>query len=287
MFVFQRVFYWRAILTLICLFTIVVAILAATGQTFAAPRSTSGSYGSIAYSMAQSTPFFAFADSKVTAEANALNACYNAGATDCNVPVWVENGYLSIAIDFSWSNVADRPWGTGWGSTQANAEQYAKEGCVAHNGNAQTCLLSTQSTNPQDSADGGFGWGALSAKIGKAIAWAFSLTPAEQGKYYGNCEVFVENAYGTQYKFLTAQKAFDNLSHSTNWSPDIGALVFFKYFNPTDQRWDGHVGIYLGDGEFISALQSHTIVQIKSLQEWNSSYPYEGWADAPSDWPGR
>jgi hypothetical protein len=132
------------------------------------------------------------------------------------------------------------------------------------------------------------GWHSINfvpgtSKSTTAIAWA--MTELGNQGWNGRCEVFVENAYGTQYKFLTAQKAADNLHPTTATTPPVGALVFFKYFNPTDNAWDGHVGIYIGNNQFISATNSG--VQIKDLTAWSSVYPYEGWAAAPSTWPGK
>ena len=48
----------------------------------------------------------------------------------------------------------------------------------------------------------------------------------------------------------------------------------------------GHVGIYIGNGQFISATDNG--VQIYDLTYWNSNIAsYEGWGDAPANWPGR
>jgi Domain of unknown function (DUF4189)/NlpC/P60 family len=265
-----------------CLLCMLLTVTLFTSRSAFAASSDSASYGAIAYSMANSTPYFAFADTKAAAEADALSACYQAGASDCNVPIWVQNGYLSIAIDFSWSNPSDRPWGTGWGPTPADAEQYAKEGCVSHNGNAQTCLVSTQSITPQSSASGGSGWGALSSKTGKAIAWGFQQLGS--GQWNGQCEVFVENSFGTQYQAPDAQTAFNRYHTSTDWNPNIGSLVFFVPNNGNGNN--GHVGLYVGDGQFISATYSG--VKLEDMSAWSSNVAtYEGWGDAPSSWPGR
>jgi cell wall-associated NlpC family hydrolase len=280
----------RPYISIACLCILLVTTLFSSRNALA---DSGNPYGAIAYSMARSTPYFAFADSKVAAEADALNNCYQAGANDCNVALWGQNAFLAISIDFSWADMSNRPWGTGWGDTQAEAEQYARQECESHGGHEQTCLISSQSTANANtnSANGGSGWGAMSTKIGKAIAWANS-SDANQSMFYGNCEKFVEYAYGiyggtADGGYISAQQAFNNLPHSTGQSPDLGALVFFKYFNQADQQDDGHVGIYLGDGQFISALQTNPVVQIRDLQTWSTAEPYEGWADPPSGWQGR
>jgi cell wall-associated NlpC family hydrolase len=67
-------------------------------------------------------------------------------------------------------------------------------------------------------------------------------------------------------------------------NPDIGALVWFA---PNDRNGNaGHVGIYLGNGQFISATDHG--VQINDIASWsNIVASYKGWGDAPSGWPGR
>ncbi len=119
-------------------------------------------------------------------------------------------------------------------------------------------------------------------KSAHAIAWANSKIGSSS--WNGWCEVFIENAWGTQYRYATAQAAFNALHTSTNWSPDIGALVWFA--PNAGNGYAGHVGIYIGSGQFISA--TYRGVQINSLATWSATVaPYEGWGDAPVSWPGR
>jgi hypothetical protein len=122
------------------------------------------------------------------------------------------------------------------------------------------------------------------AKSMTAIAWA--MTKRGSTTWNGLCEVFVENAFGTQYQFSTAQAAYLKLHTSTSWTPDIGALVWFAP-NAGNQN-AGHVGIYIGNGQFISATETSKGVAIYNLTYWNNNIaPYEGWGDAPSTWPGN
>ena len=122
----------------------------------------------------------------------------------------------------------------------------------------------------------------VSDKVANAIAWAKSQLGSQN--WNGLCEKFVENAYGTNGQYLTAQDAYKVLHTSTNWSPDIGALVWFV---PNASNGNvGHVGIYIGQGQFISA--TYNGVQINSMKSWSTNVAsYEGWGDAPSSWPGR
>jgi NlpC/P60 family len=116
----------------------------------------------------------------------------------------------------------------------------------------------------------------------RAIAWAKSQFGSSA--WNGLCERFVENAFGTQGQYATAQAAYNALHTSTNWSPNIGSLVWFV---PNASNGEaGHVGIYIGNGQFISATDNG--VQIYDLTYWNSNIAsYEGWGDAPANWPGR
>jgi hypothetical protein len=123
-------------------------------------------------------------------------------------------------------------------------------------------------------------------KSAHAIAWAESNppAPADLKTWSGWCEVFVEGAFGTRYQYSSAQVAANNLHASKVGSPNIGSLVFFQYGT------SGHVGIYIGNNKFISATTNSDptkSVQIKDMTTWAASYPYEGWADAPANWPGR
>jgi hypothetical protein len=112
-----------------------------------------------------------------------------------------------------------------------------------------------------------------------AIAWAMNQLGSQNWDFH--CELFVENAYGTSGRYLTAQDSYYALHISSSWSPDIGALVWFA--PNAGNQWDGHVGIYIGQGNFISATTVG--VEIHSLTYWNEYVaPYEGWGNAPSSW---
>jgi hypothetical protein len=276
-----------------------------------------GSACAVAYSMARSTPYFASAptgstdanskdDSQVVAEEAALSKCYDHGATDCDVATWVENGYISVAIDFGWPNPAKRPWGDGWGPTEAAAEYWSNYGCQHYAGNSPTCLLSTEYSIPSPgspatgSCSGECGaagsWGALDTKAGYAIVWAFDQLGSR--KWNDECLVFVQLAYGqigggwALSKYTgSAAEAYGYLNEKGlvhhKGTPDIGALVWFQYL-PKDPAHGGHVGIYLGHNEFLSATETHHGVQINNMTAWEIGVgePYLGWSDA-SFWHGR
>ena len=85
----------------------------------------------------------------------------------------------------------------------------------------------------------------------RAIAWAKSQFGSSA--WNGFCEVFVENAYGTQYQYATAQAAYNALHTSTNWSPILAPWSGSSLMQVTGAA--GHVGIYIGNGQFISATR--------------------------------
>jgi Big-like domain-containing protein len=73
-----------------------------------APLPETTSYGAIAYSVSLKQSFFTTSDTQEGAEEGAWNLCVEAGKQagtqfqdDCQSAVWVANGYMSIARDFS------------------------------------------------------------------------------------------------------------------------------------------------------------------------------------------
>jgi cell wall-associated NlpC family hydrolase len=122
------------------------------------------------------------------------------------------------------------------------------------------------------------------SNFNRAIAWAIN----QQGSHNwdGYCEMFVENAYGTTGQYGSAQDAYNALHTHTDWKPAIGALVWFVPNSGTGGF--GHVGIYVGQGDFISAAGGSWGVTILSMSYWsNNIATYEGWGKAPSSWPGH
>jgi hypothetical protein len=259
----------------------------------------------IAYSPAQQTAYFGDSpnsnngdgqiDVGVRAQAAALTKCYNSGATDCDVAVWVIYGYVSIAIDSSAGSPV--PWGVGWGGTASAAEESALNSCVTEGGSAQTCQLSTEysSPNPSLASSGYPAWGAFSNnKYAGAIVWAYHRLGEKID--INECLVFVQKAFGwtkggswASPPASTAQKGFEylegqgliNTALPTDPS-DVGDLV---WFGPAPDG-EGHVGIYIGgDNQFISATSGG--VAIYDIPYWNANVAtYEGFSSAPAIWLG-
>lgn len=126
-----------------------------------------------------------------------------------------------------------------------------------------------------------------------AIAWAESFETGQLNaglstRYSGLCLEFVANAYGASYStpydtaWALARAVHLNNPHDLTAAPQ-GALMFFDL---TSQNVpEGHVGISLGGGKMISALEHSPNVQItdiRSLSYWSTNY--RGWAWPPTNW---
>lgn len=250
--------------------------------------------------------YSAQSDSEVVAEARALTACYNAGVTptDCEIAVWVRNGYVALAVDTS-----NNSWGTSWGSTARSAKKAAVNLCGKYGGTAAACQQTeyTKGSYAGGPTSSGTSWGYFyNSKYPEAIVWAFSQlgTAGNCGSVScaGNCLVFVQLAYGQQGGGWApngyADDAIDALNYLRGQDPgystdyihsgvpganDIGALVWFNA--SADNENDGHVGIYLGNDQFISATDGG--IWINSISAWSAaSASYAGWSEPPSSWLG-
>ncbi|WP_090040327.1 MULTISPECIES: hypothetical protein [unclassified Leifsonia] len=123
----------------------------------------------------------------------------------------------------------------------------------------------------------------------RAVNWALSML--HSNAYPSQCEVFVEAAYGTRYKYLNPWAAFyalraAGMMHYNSTGIPAGALVF-----SSDYAYDhgnGHVELSLGNGQYVSGgvLGAGGTVQIVGLKARAAS-TYLGWSYAPSSWPGR
>ena len=164
------------------------------------------------------------------------------------------------------------------------------------------CGGQTSATKPQGILGKGGGGGtfwediankATTGGASSAITWAESFQSGQPNaglsyKYNGLCLEFVANAYGASYS-----SPYDTAWHlalaSTRQDPDDpsaappGALMFFDLSGSNIP--EGHVGISLGGGSMISALEHAPYVLITNVQAdgyWRSVY--RGWAWPPSGW---
>ncbi len=258
-------------------------------------------------------------DGDVIAQAQALRDCVNAGVaiTDCDSVAVAQNGYVALATDGG-------DWGDAAGyTTPKAAESAAVTYCVKYGGTTAACTAS-------ESADGSFtggsangepAWGySYTGKNAEAILWAVGQlgTAGNCGSVScaGNCLVFAQLAYGeTSGAWANgygnpAAAALNYLEGNDKGYPTdyinsgdpaedyVGALVWFNK-SPANQE-AGHVGIYLGDGQFISATDitgqdlggTGTVgeVLVNSISAWSAklgSYAGWTWTPVPSEWPGR
>lgn len=105
------------------------------------------------------------------------------------------------------------------------------------------------------------------------------------------CQLFVEQTYGTDKRFLTAKAASNDLiprfgqSGADNLkNAPLGALVYFSA-DPTN-GYDGHAGIYVGNGQMVSATPSG-VQKTDILGDPYYGQRYVGWAAPPPEWQGR
>jgi hypothetical protein len=121
--------------------------------------------------------------------------------------------------------------------------------------------------------------------VGKqALAAAWALNQIGSQDYYNLCQRFVEQAYGTGGQYRSAGAA----GNALNWgadpnSADVGDLVFFK--PDASNGGAGHVGIYLGNGEMVSATNKGiTRDNFLSNSYWKNLFV--GFGDPPEQWKG-
>lgn len=123
-----------------------------------------------------------------------------------------------------------------------------------------------------------------STRESRAIAW--EIAHKSDKNWDGLCETAVEHAYGVygiaQGGFKNARADYlSNLNAGrihTNRNAPAGTLVFFVGKDPAT----GHVGLAVGDGQTFYTTDYGTI-RTAPLSEGDG---YEGWAWAPSNWPG-
>ena len=121
-------------------------------------------------------------------------------------------------------------------------------------------------------------------RAGQALAWARNQMASNPNSSI-QCEVFVEQAYGTHFPGNTAMEFFNTLRdqgqiHTNTDGIPAGALVF-----TSDPRFDfgqGHVMLSQGDGTYLTA-NYYTAPKIRVVP-LNSNDPQDrflGWAYAP------
>src|SRR3954447_21778117 len=109
-------------------------------------------------------------------------------------------------------------------------------------------------------------------------AIAFAKARLGHTDWNGQCELFVERAFGTSGRFLTARTHYlwqkDNGRIHTGSVPPAGAAVFF-----TSTTSAGHIMLSIGGNSAIST--GPTVYQTSTFRQRSD---YLGWAYVPSSW---
>jgi hypothetical protein len=141
-------------------------------------------------------------------------------------------------------------------------------------GNLNATLKNNNASHKIGSTDGGSF--PADPRASSAVAWAKARLGHTD--WNGQCEAFVEGAFGTQYKFGSATKHYEwqkaNGRIHTGSVPPAGAAVFF-----TSTTADGHVMLSIGGNSAISTGPS--VYQTSTFRQRSD---YLGWAYVPSSW---
>ena len=141
-------------------------------------------------------------------------------------------------------------------------------------------------TGPKVDTAPGIG-GTGSQREERAIEWATSQIGARQ--YDGWCLRFVAHAFAQEKVPATATLAAIEYGPRDGTKSFLdaprGALLWFAWGDPDKGNNVGHVGISLGDGTMIHALDSVRVVRIEGSKFWHTRY--RGWTHAPETWLGR
>src|SRR3978361_1615468 len=143
---------------------------------------------------------------------------------------------------------------------------------------------------------GGASQSAADPRLEEAVTWVGQQVGGPKVWIDGGvtlCDMFVENAFGVTAQYPTAYdmylalgKPADAAQHTLTslQSAPAGVIVFFD--RNTGNLQDGHVGIYVGNGQFIGVVTGGGVKQY-GVQWWNDNASrFLGWAYPRTDWPG-
>jgi hypothetical protein len=132
------------------------------------------------------------------------------------------------------------------------------------------------SSLPKCAEDDGSVGGTSSAKVNAAIAYAKARIGHTD--WDGQCELFVEKAYGTSGRYATATADYQAQHNAGRMHagtvPPAGALLFF-----TSTTASGHVMLSLGNNTAISTGPS-----VYETSTFRDRSDYLGWSYAPTSW---
>jgi hypothetical protein len=140
----------------------------------------------------------------------------------------------------------------------------------------------SQALVPKNVVNGGGIGGGPNRRIG-ARDWTAGETAGKRWAY--RSEGFAEAAFATHGRFATPAIAARSLRlhRGAPAQAPVGTLILFAA--DSVNRGLGHVGISLGHGLMISALDVVDVTDVQNTPYWRQIYL--GWADSPASWPGR
>jgi len=158
-------------------------------------------------------------------------------------------------------------------------------------------IMLTVAATTQPVSAAGASYAGADSRLQQAVAW--SARQMSGGRLWieggaTQCGKFVENAYGVTGLYPTAYDMYralgdsgDPRRHTLSGLRDApaGALVFFE---PTARNGhNGHVGIYVGGGQFIGVGTGGHVRQ-HSVGWYNDNIAhFLGWAYPSAGWPGN
>jgi len=154
-------------------------------------------------------------------------------------------------------------------STETSNESSQSSGNNSSNGNVST--MSDEQPKNTPASSGGSSSAIQAAKSQLSVPNRYVLGGKSPGGF--DCSGFVSWAYGQSGKSIPSNtRSLRTLGTKVSYSEaQPGDLIFFT--NPGGQV-DGHVGIYLGNGNFIGSQSSTgvAIVNVNSNSYWNSAF---------------
>ncbi len=149
-------------------------------------------------------------------------------------------------------------------AAETESQRQIKAGVLGGDGFTASGMPSRTSTPGTPTTSGAEGLNWAISRVGQPI-------------YQGQCQKFVENAYGTGGVYPDAWTAAQNMVTSpggTVAGAPSGSLVYFR--RDASNGNFGHVGISMGGGKFVSALYTGVAVQ-EGNNYWNNLYA--GWGN--------
>lgn len=212
---------------------------------------------------------------------NSLRSCLALAAVACAVLMLAALGNPGLA-DASGAQGEALTISKG-GPVAGSAKKQSKKRCGTKKRSSRKCLR-TRTNRRQDSSRGPKlatvgvqdGMGADATGTQGAIDWALAQQP--RSDYYWWCLKFVAHAFGSAAAGYNDPVAMMRARGVNGGEPPVGSLVLF---GAVERNPYGHVGIYLGGGQMIHAVQTVRVSPVSSGRN------YRGWQPAPGWWPGR